>query len=485
MLNRKPLPRVSPSEVGLRADVLEEILDGLAARGEMHSLMIARHGKVCLEAFWAPYGPQIRHCLWSQTKSYTATAIGCLVDEGRLSLDEKVAELLAPYMPPEPCDNLRRMTVRDLLCMATGQRGPQNRTTPEWVKEFFSGTFTDTGKVFGYSGVVSSLLGVVLRAKTGMGLMEYMTPRVFDKIGIDAATIKWMEHPDGQEYGGGGLITKTEDNLRLGLLYCGGGVFDGQRVLSSQWVQEATRKQIETTNDPDSDGGVGYGYQIWPCRRKGAYRFDGAGGQLVIVDPTLDMVIAITQQTRDGQGQFNLLWDALERVEGTGGSDEALRDKCLRLAQPRPTAAPLSPRAAELNGSYALEDNRLRLYPMTFSVFTHKVPEGISHLTATVLTGETVLELVYGGRPYTLHISTDGLPRLSELNVAPDIPSQVYATGIWTAEDTFRFRCLFIEGPAASDWTLRLTGHGVELTAPSAPARPEAPTRPPVTVRSI
>ena len=207
MLNRKPLPRVSPSEVGLRADVLEEILDGLAARGEMHSLMIARHGKVCLEAFWAPYGPQIRHCLWSQTKSYTATAIGCLVDEGRLSLDEKVAELLAPYMPPEPCDNLRRMTVRDLLCMATGQHGPQNRTTPEWVKEFFSGTFTDTGKVFGYSGVVSSLLGVVLRAKTGMGLMEYMTPRVFDKIGIDAATIKWMEHPDGQEYGGGGLIT--------------------------------------------------------------------------------------------------------------------------------------------------------------------------------------------------------------------------------------------------------------------------------------
>ena len=134
MLNRKPLPRVSPSEVGLRADVLEEILDGLAARGEMHSLMIARHGTVCLEAFWAPYGPQIRHCLWSQTKSYTATAIGCLVDEGRLSLDEKVAELLAPYMPPEPCDNLRRMTVRDLLCMATGQHGPQNRTTPEWVR---------------------------------------------------------------------------------------------------------------------------------------------------------------------------------------------------------------------------------------------------------------------------------------------------------------------------------------------------------------
>lgn len=161
MFIRNELPRVAPREVGFRSDVLMELVDGLDALGEMHGLMMARHGKVFLEGWWAPYGPQVRHCLWSQTKSYTATAIGCLVDEGRLKLSERIVDLLPEYMPPNPCPDLQRMTVRDLLCMATGQSGPQSRTSPTWVQEFFTGSFENTGRVFGYSGVVSSLLGVV------------------------------------------------------------------------------------------------------------------------------------------------------------------------------------------------------------------------------------------------------------------------------------------------------------------------------------
>jgi len=466
---RKELERVTPAEVGLKSGVILEYLRKLETITEMHGFMLARHGKVCAEAWWKPHSPNLRHCLWSQTKSYTATAIGVLRDEGKIALDERIVDILPEYMPETPSDELKKLTVRDLLCMASGQHGQQNRTTPKWVVEFFEGEFIDVGQKFAYSGVVTSLLGVLLRAKTGEGLMAYMKPRIFDKLGIDTESIKWLEHPDGLEYGGGGLITKTEDNLRLGLLYINGGVFNGQRVVSEEWIREATRKQIDNGGDPATDAGVGYGYQIWMCKQDGAYRFVGAGGQYVIVLPKQDIVIA-TNQTGEPPLQLELMWKMLEEIEGEDdpAESQALRFFCDTRALPRQASGPVSSRAAELYGkTYTFEDNDWQLLPPIFGAFTHKVPKGIKAMSFTSAEGELRTDIIYGGKPYTLRISTDGADRMSNIYIDHDMPELVHAHGCWTAEDTFDFTINFIEGPAKTRYLLKLLNDGrVALCTP-------------------
>ena len=467
-----PLPRISPSEAGLSSKELLRLIDDLENGWEMHGILLAKGGKICMEGFWQPYSAEMIHCLWSQTKSYTASAIGCLCDEGKLDLDEKVCEILPQYMPDEMNDDLRAMTVRDLLTMHSGQHGPQSRTDPEWEKLFFSGEFSGTGKVFGYSGICSSLLGVILKEKTGEDLLEYLRPRVFEKIGIDAGSLKCLRHPDGIEYGGGGMMTHCEDNLRLGLLYLQNGVFGGERVLSEEWIRAATSKQTETTGDYENDGGCGYGYQIWRCKPQGVYRFDGAFGQYVIVDPKRDLVLSILQ-AGGGQPQLDRIWEWLEKCEGaTPDADEALRRRLSRLALPAPECGRVSGRQAELYGkTFRFPENGWYLFSTSVAAFSYKVPKGIESIRFAPERGALRLSLLYGGKEQELTVSLDGALRMSDFNYAPDLPQFVYANGKWTAPDTLDFTLRFIEGAFTTRHILTLLPDGrLRLAHPPAPA---------------
>lgn len=152
-----------------------------------------------------------------------------------------------------------------------------------------------------------------MRERTGMGLIAYLTPRLFDKIGIDASHIKTIYTGDGLEYGGGGFFTTTEDNLRLMLLYARGGLWDGERVLSGEWCREVTSKQIDTASEAAGNPGVtdnfmGYGLQCWMCKPHGAYRADGAMGQFAIVVPTSDLVISINETADQSKLQHQRYW---------------------------------------------------------------------------------------------------------------------------------------------------------------------------------
>ena len=174
-----------------------------------------------------------------------------------------------------------------------------------------------------YNSVGSSILGAIVRKKTGEGLHEYLTKRLFRKIGIDPENIRWYYMPDGMETGGGGMLATTEDNLRLMKLYADGGVWEGERILAEDYVRLATTNQndsaTESINNPEaSDNFLGYGFQIWMCKPKGVYRADGAMGQFTIVCPDQDMLIAINETAIGAhwaQSTLDITWEFLKQIQ--------------------------------------------------------------------------------------------------------------------------------------------------------------------------
>ena len=298
---RKEFEKVTPESVGIPSGAVMELLDELESGfTEPHGLMIMRHGKLCAQGWWAPYAPGIVHGQQSHTKTYAATAVGIAYTEGILSLEEKIIDIFPEEAPQAPSENLQKLRVKDVLCMGCGMK-KMPEPSVHWIRDFLAVPVEDEpGTTYMYNSVGSTLLGAIVRKKTGLGLHDYLKPRLFDKIGIDAERLCWAHMPDGMEVGGGGLFATTEDNLRLMKLYADGGVWDGERILSEEYVKLAVSLQNESATEsevnPEAyDNFVGYGYQIWMCRPEGVYRADGAMGQFTIVDPGRDLILAITE----------------------------------------------------------------------------------------------------------------------------------------------------------------------------------------------
>lgn len=491
-MEKKALERVRPEDVGIAsADVLRYIEELEASGTELHGIMIARRGKVCAEGWWAPFSPQLIHGAQSLTKAYVTTGIGILVTEGRLDVDWKVVELLPEYMPENPCENLKKLRVRDLLCMGSGMRQLTDGTVETWIEDFFALDFPDEpGTVFWYSGIITSILGVIISKLSGQGLMEFLTARLFDKIGIDAKTLKWLEHPGGQEYGGGGLFTHTEDNLRLGMLYLQGGVWDGERILSEAWVREATSRQIDNSNGdgaPPTDETAGYGFQIWLSKIPGNYMFWGAHGQFVIMIPRKELVISIHEfvggpehrpdepvlETGEKNGNyrvFNRTWEFSDRIGDVGPLAErgeachALTNKLCRLCLPARACGPVPDGAWRHDGArFALERNEMSIIPGNYGNtgnqglhLSHKLPVNIEEFTLKMERGEVIIDLICAGRPYSYRVGTDGIARVSHVRFAHDLPDMVLGTGVWNGADEFVADLRFIETCYLSQLTLHL-----------------------------
>ena len=365
MKYRKPFETARPEEVGISSKlILEYIAELEASNTEMHGLMIMRHNKLIAEGWWAPYGPNLRHGLQSHTKTYAATAVGIAYTEGLVKLDERIIDIFPEESPEEPSENLKLLTVRDVLCMGCGM-DTMPFPSKDWIKEFLHTPVNHKpGTTYMYNSTGSTLLGAIVRKKTGLGLHEYLTPRLFNKIGIDPDNLRWACMPDGMEIGGGGLYATTEDNFRLMKLYADGGVWEGERILAEDYVKLATTNQndsaTESINNPEAfDNFLGYGFQIWMCKPHNAYRADGAMGQFTIVLPDQDMEIAITETAVGAhwaQSTLDITWRFVEKIQGDEvlaedeASYDALCKKLDRLNIGNPVCQPFSPTIEKISG---------------------------------------------------------------------------------------------------------------------------------------
>jgi CubicO group peptidase (beta-lactamase class C family) len=220
----------------------------------------------------------------------------------------------------------------------------RQRSDGQWTRSFLESSVPRApGSFFLYNSGAAYMLGSLVQRVTGMTVDEYLEPRLFAPLGISGQL--WGKSAEGVNLTDGGLSVKTEDLAKFGLLYLRGGLWSGGRVLSAEWVEAATARQVSNGND-DSDWGYGYGYQFW--RSRVGYRADGSLGQFVFVLPDQDIVLAITSATEDTAGVMNRVWDTLlPAVVGETAPENptalaALRDRLAALALPTPTGSTLS-----------------------------------------------------------------------------------------------------------------------------------------------
>lgn len=480
---RKEFERVAPEAVGIPSASIEKLLDRLEEGWtEPHGLMIMRHGKVCAEGWWAPYAPGLRHGLQSHTKTYAATAVGIAYTEGLLKLTDRIIDIFPEESPKDPSENLKKLTVRDVLCMGCGM-DTMPRPSKDWIREFLATPVNHTpGTTFMYNSTGSTLLGAIVRKLTGLGLHDYLKPRLFDKIGIDGDNLYWMTMPDGMEIGGGGLYATTEDNLRLMKLYADGGVWEGERILAEDYVKLATSMQNDSAteravNPPAEDNFVGYGFQIWMCRPRGVYRADGAMGQFTIVFPDRDMLLAITENASGSTGgtmpqkALDTIWEwlyslpepAVEALPENGEAAAHLARRMRCLALPAPKRSPESPMQAKIrNVTYRVTDGYLSFLDAGMARFMSgsEPPAPVETVRLSFETGGCVLTAVVGGETLEIKAATNGTQAENRL---PEIPSIALCSGIWERKNTFAVTMRMVETCNARFFVFRFTDTGAEL----------------------
>ncbi len=281
----------------------------------LYGVAVSQHG-VLLDRFrWAPDQP---HELASLTKSFTSTAIGMLIHEGKLELSTKVFPLFPDKVTSPLSPEQEALTVRDLLIMASGHEHSlllleqrSKLVEQDWVKYYLSVPLCRMpGQVFVYDSGCSYLLSAIIQRITGEKLRDYLIPRLFRPLGIPDPY--WYDCPMGITFGGAGLQLRTTDLIKFGQLYLNHGSWEGKQLIPENWIKEATRKQIETKwVNSTLDGSCGYGYQFWMCHEEGSFRADGAHSQFCIILPKEDAVVAINSHEDRSQEILNCVWDQI------------------------------------------------------------------------------------------------------------------------------------------------------------------------------
>ena len=165
MENRKPFAKATPEEVGVSSALILEYIENLEkSQTEIHGLMIMRHNKMIAEGWWTPYGPNLRHGLQSHTKTYAATAVGIAYTEGLVKLDERLIDIFPDESPEEPSENLKLLTVRDVLCMGCGMDVMPDPREKDWIRAFMHVPVNHRpGTTYMYNSTGSTMLGAIVR----------------------------------------------------------------------------------------------------------------------------------------------------------------------------------------------------------------------------------------------------------------------------------------------------------------------------------
>ncbi|MDH6368341.1 CubicO group peptidase (beta-lactamase class C family) [Paenibacillus sp. PastF-3] len=435
------LSRSLPEEQGISSAAISSFIDAVETQSlGLHSFMLLRHGYVVSEGWWSPYKSDLPHMLFSLSKSFTSTAIGFAVTEKLITLDDAVISFFPEEAPATITDNLSNMTIRHLLMMGTGHVVDTMDTLHKsadgnWVKAFFSVPVEkQPGTHFLYNTGATYMLSAILQRVTGQTLLEYLEPRLFAPLGIHGAT--WQSCPRGINTGGFGLSITTEDIAKFGQLYLQKGIWNSQRILPEQWINEATSKHI-SNGEGDHDWALGYGYQFWRCQH-GAYRADGAFGQLCVVLPDQDAVIAITAATQSIQGILDTVWEHLlpNMKDAPLPEDQVLvsnlADQLKNLSIDPPKLQQSSSLEDQINGiTYTLEDNQ-------FSLATISISFNNDEAEVTLITKLGEKNVIRVGRGQWLE---------SFALILEPFMNRILSSFTWSAEDQLQLSLLFVEMP--------------------------------------
>jgi CubicO group peptidase (beta-lactamase class C family) len=457
LLSQPSVETATPESLGISSAAILNFIEAAETerKDELHSFVLYRHGKLAAEGWWNPYDPESPHMLFSLSKSFTSTAIGIAQSEGLLTVNDKVISFFPEFTPDSPSRNLQAMRIRDLLSMNSGHNDDATdrlRTdTSSWVRAFLSlNVEHKPGTHFVYNSAATFMLSAIIQKVTGKTLLEYLTPRLFQPLGITNPT--WENAPGGINVGGWGLKIRTRDIAQLGQLYLQKGNWQGKQLVPAAWVEEATKKQSSNGSNPDSDWEQGYGYQFWRCRYD-LYRGDGAFGQYCIVFPKQDAVLAITSGTKDMGAIMNLVWKHLlpamsdAPVAENPAAYAGLQKKIGALKLSQAISAGTKPRFKMASKqSYVLDSNTAGFSKISFD-WKAKQPS---------------VEFVENGMTYSIPISTGGLTK-GTFTLPMGEKTPLASSGGWFAPDTLEVHTYLYETPFHFTYRFSFSGNEIRL----------------------
>lgn len=417
----------------------------------VHSVMILRHDRVIAEGWWYPYRPEFLNMLFSMSKSFTSVAVGFAVQEGLLTIQDKLIDFFPDVLPKdaEPCGYMKELTIRDVLRMATGhviEPSMNEEGKEKWVFQFLSSYIEKKpGSHYLYNTAGTYMLSAVVQKLTGMTVEEYLTPRLFEPLGFGEH--RWELSPEGITAGGFGLNLCTEDIAKFGVFLRNRGMYNGKQLLDPKWIDEATAKQMEYTEHMNIDSRQGYGYQFWRCQPKNSYRGAGAFAQFCIVLPDQEIVIAVTSGAQDTQPVLTALWDIL--LPGVGKEAPQLDDESVTREL---TKFLKSLEMPVVHGKKDIIDEKYwtRAYDVSKNVLGLERIEFGSD-------GENFVRVIINGKESIIPLGFEcwkdaviNFPSLSEpqpFRQPVPMDNRISACGAWTGDHTFEMRVIYNQTP--------------------------------------
>ncbi len=429
----------TPEEQGMDSETLLRMFKAIIDhKTEIHSVLIVRHGYLVTEAYF--------HHLYSGTKSFTSTSIGIAKREGLInSLDQRALDFFPDYQLINLDDRKRSMTLRHLLTMTSGLEWKQGYNindsiftmtrSNDWVKFVLNlPIVTNPGDTFNYNDGVSHLLSAIVKKTTGYNPSDYAKKKLFKPIGISDF---WLSNNQNTTIGGWGLYLTPRDMTKFGYLFLNNGVWDDKQVVPSDWVKEATKKQV-VFNDSS-----GYGYQWWVMGGPGFTQRNfaalGRFGQTICVMPDLDLVVVFTAGVKQGNTMIpSYINDYIALSVKSSASlkpnpemNNSLQSLLLSLKNPTPkTDIKFPVMAARISGkTFVMDDNPLiRKAAFTFDK-----------------KNECRIKLEYSQETLNLLVGLDGVYRTEKYGRIFR-KRLISAKGAWTDDKTFSFSLQSSEG---------------------------------------
>ena len=309
-LTKTELAHVSPESVGIKSSAITAFIDEINEKKlGLQSFTVVRHDKGCAKGFWKPYAKEYPHVLYSMSKSVTSTAVGFAVSEGLLKLDDNISKFFPEYASAGMSPN-NKITVEMLLTMRSGKLITllEEKGGKDWVKQFFDAAFfMPPGSKFNYLSENTFMLSAIISKVTGMSMVDYLYPRMFEPLGIEKPF--WEQDGKGNNSAGWGLYMRSEDLAKFFLPYIHGGKWiDGTQLVPAEWVKTATQKHSDSDHDGYIDNMCGYGYQFWRNPVSNSFRADGLFGQRCFMFPEYDALVVLNCGESEDYKIMKVFW---------------------------------------------------------------------------------------------------------------------------------------------------------------------------------
>lgn len=481
----QPLPRATPESEGIPSDHLRLFLEELDRGGDLYiqDVLVLRHGKVLCAAAYGGQKLEAAKYTFSACKSITSLAIGLLIDDGRLRLTDKISDLLEESIPSNR-RRIREMTVEDLLTMRSGVifTEAESMTEPDWVRRFVNAPILgEPGEEFRYNSLNTYILSVIVCRVTGGSMLDFLRQRLFDPMGI--TDVLWEKCPSGYEKGGWGLYIRPEDMAKIGQLVLDGGLWQGKRLISAEYLHAATSAHA---TPPPEIGDFDYGYQIWVGRRERSFLFNGMLGQNVLCYPDSGIIV-LTNAGADTDYQESRYFRVVSRYFGGAfpdalPEDPAARKRLQRTLEQlslysRPQEAPDQRSEPFLHRDFVVDDPKaasVGLLPLALQALHNNYTTGVQAISIS-LRGKTP-ELIYQEADATYRVPIGlGKPQVTELVFNGD-HYHIAASGRFTHDEeerpVFYLRLEFLETPCVRILKLVRTQDGILLKQEETPGLP-------------